>query len=412
MKVPCYSCNTVTELEIGFEVVNFVCPNCHSLYLSDNEGQLRLKSKFKSEIKNFTFKIGDKGVLKAVEYTVVAALVKQVGEGYRWTEYILKSAKDDFVYLSESDGNWIFLTEMVEKFSVNQHPKTIIHNGDIFDIYEYCDVEIENAQGYFDFSLPVKKVHMVEYIHPPLMISIEKINDDETAFLGEYISQSEIKKGFPTADLPYQTGVNITRPYYFDLQNTAIIFCVVALMIICTNWYIYKDQSEQSVFYKEATFDEFNNKEIFGSSFVLKGGSAPLTVYVSSDVDNSWANIDVALVNEDTNEELHANKDVEYYHGYTDGENWTEGNPSEEFNICGVKAGKYHLVITPQKAPEDISNNVVRVNVVWNKPSLYNTWIIIGFMIVVYIVIRYCKINFEKKRWEHSDYSPYQERVI
>lgn len=412
MKVPCYSCDTVTELEIGFEVVNFVCPNCHSLYLSDSEGQLRLESKFKPEINNFTFKIGDKGVLKGIEYTVTGALVKKVYKGYSWTEYILKNEKSDFVYLSESDGSWILLTEIEDKFNVHQHPKTITYKGDVFDIYEYCDVGIENAQGYFDFSLPVKKIHMVEYICPPLMISIEKINDNETAFLGEYISKSEIKKAFSNSNLPYQTGVNIIKPYYFDLQDTALIFCVVALMIICTNWYIYKDQTEQSVFYKEASFDEFNNKEIFGSSFVLKGGSAPMTIYVSSDVDNSWANVDVALIDENTNDELHASKDVEYYHGYTDGENWTEGNQSEEFNICGVKEGKYHIVITPQKAPEDVSNKVIKVNVVWNKPSLYNTWIIIAFMIVVYIVIRYCKINFEKKRWEYSDYSPYRDRVI
>jgi hypothetical protein len=409
MKVPCFSCDTVTDLEIGFEVVNFVCPNCHSLYSSEGDGQLRLKSKFKSVVNDFAFKIGDKGVLKGIEYTVIAAIVKKVSQSYNWTEYILESPKGDLVYLSESDGNWIFLTEIEDQFNAKQHPEIVTHNGIVFDIYEYCDVDIENAQGYFDFSLPVYKIHMVEYINPPLMISVEKINGVETAFLGEYISKTEIRKGFPAVNLPYQTGVNITRPYYFDLRNTAIIFCFVALIIVCVNWLIYKDQSEQSVFYKEATFDEFNNKEIFGSSFVLKGGSAPMTIRVSSDVDNSWANVDIALVDENTNEELHANKDVEYYHGYTDGENWIEGDQSVEFNICGVKAGKYHFVITPQKAPEDISNNVIKVNAIWNKPSFYNVWIVIGFMIVVFIVIRYCKINFEKKRWEYSDYSPYQD---
>lgn len=58
MKVPCYDCNTVTELEVDFEVVNFVCPNCHSLYWADSEGQLRLKSKFKPEVVNdFVLKV-------------------------------------------------------------------------------------------------------------------------------------------------------------------------------------------------------------------------------------------------------------------------------------------------------------------------------------------------------------------
>lgn len=410
MKVPCYNCNTVTELELGFEVISFVCPSCHSLYLTDKDGQLRLKSKFKPEVNDFAFTIGDKGILKGIEYTVTGALVKKVSRDYLWTEYILKDVKGDFVYLSESDGNWIFLTEMEESFNVKQHPEIITYNNENFDLYEYCDVEIENAQGYFDFSFPTRKIHVVEYIQPPLMISIERMNDDETAFLGEYITKTEIKKGFPQVNLPYQKGVNITQPYYFDINNTAIIFCIFALLIIISNWYIYKDQTEQIVFNKTVAFTDFNDKEITSDSFVLKGGSAPMTIHVSTDVNNSWANVDVALIDEKTNDEIHANKDIEYYSGYEDGESWTEGSTSEKINICGVKEGKYHLLITPVKAPEDINNNAMTIKVVWQEPSNRNVWLIIIFMIVVFIVIRALKINFEKSRWQFSDYSPYSEQ--
>ncbi|MFB3385941.1 DUF4178 domain-containing protein [Flavobacterium sp. LAR06] len=409
MKVPCYNCNTVTELEVGFEVVNFVCPNCHSLYLADSERQLRLSSKFKPEINDFAFKIGDKGILKGVEYTVTGALVKKVSRSHIWTEYILKSLKGDFIYLSESDGNWIFLTEMDEKFDVKQHPATLKYNDAIFDIYAYCDAEIENAQGYFDFSLPIKKVHTVEYIQPPLMISIERMNDVETAFLGEYITKTEIRKGFPQVNLPYQKGVNITQPYYFDLNNTAIIFCIAALLIVISNWYIYKDQTQQVVFNKIVSFTDFNDKEITSESFVLKGGSAPMTIHVATDVENSWANVDIVLVDERTNDEIHANKDIEYYSGYEDGESWSEGSPFEKFNICGIKGGKYHLLITPAKAPEDMKNNAMTIRVVWQEPSNRNVWLIVIFMIAVFILIRFLKINFEKKRWSDSSYSPYSE---
>lgn len=409
MRVPCYNCDTVTELEVGFKVVNFVCPTCHSLYLSDSEGQLRLRSKFKPEVNNFTFKIGAKGILKGIEYTVTGAIVKKVSISYMWTEYILKSSKGDFVYLSESDGNWIFLTEMEDKFDIKKHPSVIRYNNCNFDLYEYCDVEIENAQGYFDFSLPTRKIHMVEYIQPPLMISIERINDDETAFLGEYITKGEIRKGFPNVNLPYQTGVNITEPFYFDLINTAIIFCVCALMIIFSNWYIYKDQAQETVFNKTIAFTDFDNKSFTSESFSVKGGSAPMSIHVSTDVDNSWANVDVALVDEKSNDEIHANKDIEYYSGYEDGESWTEGSPFENFNICGVKEGKYHLLITPAKAPEDLRNNAMTIKVVWNEPSSRNAWLVIIFMIAVFLLIRFVKINFEKKRWADSSYSPYSE---
>jgi len=409
MKVPCYDCNTVTELEVGFKVVNFVCPNCHSLYSADSEGQLRLQSKFKPEVNYFAFKIGDKGVLRGITYTVTGSITKKVNGGYNWTEYILTNDTGEFVYLSESDGNWILLKETDEKFDVKRHPKSISYDNSSFYLYEYSDPEIDNVQGYFDFVLPTKRIHVVEYIQPPLMISIEKMNDVETAFLGEYITKGEIKKAFPSAVLPYQYGVNIVQPYYFDVNNTAIIFCVVILMILTTNWFIYKDQTEQVVFNKAIAFTDFNDREITSESFILNGGSAPITIRVSTDVDNSWANLDVAIVDEKTNDEIHANKDIEYYHGYEDGESWIEGSWSEKFNICGVKQGKYHLLIKPLKAPEDLKNNKMNIKVIWNEPSNRNVWFIVIFMIIVYVLIRYLRINFEKKRWEDSSYSPYSE---
>ncbi|WP_053004280.1 DUF4178 domain-containing protein [Flavobacterium sp. ABG] len=409
MKVPCYDCNTVTELGVGFEVVNFVCPACCSLYVKQDDGQFKRKSKYKPNKDGFAFAVGNKGFLKGKEYTVTGMMVKVVGRVHLWREYILTSATNEFVYLSEVNGHWIFLKEIEDKYDVKSHPRSLEYKEDNFNLYEYCDVAIETAQGFFDFSLRNTWIHMVEYIRPPFMVSIEKMDNVETTYLGEYISKDEIRKAFPSSLLRYQTGVNVVQPFYFNLSNTAIIFCLFALLIISSNWYIYKDQVEQNVFSKEITFDRYNNKELLSDSFELKGGSAPLTIWVSTEVDNSWANVDIALVDEKTNEETHANKDIEYYSGYEDGSSWTEGKQSEEFNICGVKGGKYHLLIKPQKAPEDVRNNVMKFKVVWNEPSNRNVWLVIIFMIVILVIIGFARFNFEKRRWADSSYSPYSE---
>ncbi|MFW0737622.1 DUF4178 domain-containing protein [Flavobacterium sp. T12S277] len=410
MKIPCYDCNTETELQVGFEVVNFVCPQCQSLYARDKEGLFRRKSQYKTTINDFPLAIGDVGFLKGSEYKVIGILVKRVHPDYRWTEFILQNHKNEFIYLSLTQGHWILLTQMEEVFEVKKHPLILEHDNKDYNIFEYSDAAIINAQGFFDFELPQNRnIHLVEYIRPPYMISVERMNGVETAFYGEYIKKGEIKKAFKNITLPYQSGTNMVQPYGFDLRNTGIIFCFIALLIITANWYIYKDQFEQNVFSKSIKFTEFDNKEVTSDAFILNGGSAPLTIKVSTDVDNSWANLNVALVNEVTNDEIYANKDIEYYHGYTDGESWTEGNNSEEFNICGVKAGKYHLLITPMKAPEDVINSEMRVNVVWNEPSSRNVWMVVIGMIIIYLIIWFFNYNFEKGRWEDSSYSRYEE---
>jgi hypothetical protein len=143
----------------------------------------------------------------------------------------------------------------------------------------------------------------------------------------------------------------------------------------------------------------FTSKEYVSPSFELKGSSAPLQISVSSNVNNSWANVQIALVNENTNEEIYASKDIEYYHGYTDGENWTEGSTSEDFNICGVGAGKYHLTITPSKAPEDVVNSLISVKANWNAPSNRNIYMVFIFMAIVAVGMYYWSKYFENKRW-------------
>ncbi|RZJ52816.1 MAG: DUF4178 domain-containing protein [Flavobacterium sp.] len=410
MKIPCYSCNTETELEVGFEVVNFVCPKCQSIYIADGNGQFRRRSQYKKYDFDYPLHIGDVGFLKGSNYKVTGILKKNVHPNFSWTEFILQNDAKEFLYLSLSNGHWMMLTEMEETFDLKSLPNYLEYKNEDYNIFEYSDVEIIGAQGFFDFPLPDNKlIKLIEYIKPPYIISIERIEKTETFFYGEYVKKDVIKKAFKKTSVPYKFGVNMIQPFMFNVRNTAVIFCLFALLIITSNWYIYKDQTEQNVFNRSIKFTEFNNKEVTSPSFTLNGASAPLTIGISTGVDNSWANVNVALINEETNDEINANKDIEYYHGYSDGESWVEGSQSEKFNICGVKGGKYHLLITPMKAPEDIANSEMQVNVVWNQPSNRNVWFVILFMAGVFAVIYFFNYHFEKSRWAESSYSPYSE---
>ncbi|KAF2332287.1 DUF4178 domain-containing protein [Flavobacterium ginsenosidimutans] len=408
MKIPCYDCNTETELEVGFEVVNFVCPTCFSVYGVDDEGKFRRKSQYKAPFNDCPLAIGDTGFLNGIEYTVTGILRKNVYPDYAWTEFILQNKEKEFLYLSLSNGHWMMLTEMEKIDDIKKGTKVLKYDGRDYDLFEHSDADIINAKGFFDFQIPNKKTHLAEFINPPYLVSVEKMNNVQTAFHGEYVSKNKIKRAFKGIELPYQSGISMIQPSRFDLRNTAVIFCLFALLIITANWYIYKDQVQQNVFNSRIKFSEFDNKEMTSPSFTLNGASAPMTIKVSTGVNNSWANLNVALINEDTSDEIYANKDIEYYYGYSDGESWTEGSQSEKFNICGVKGGKYHLLITPMKAPEDLSNSEMEVSVVWNEPSNRNAWLVIIGMIVIYFIVRYFRNQFEKKRWADSSYSTYE----
>ena len=186
---------------------------------------------------------------------------------------------------------------------------------------------------------------------------------------------------------------------------------------------MWSQSSSQNVLSTTLNIEEYKNKDYVSPSFEFDGGASPLRIDLKAPVDNSWAYTGVTLVNEKTNEEVFAEQDIEYYHGYTDGENWTEGSTKESFTICGVEPGKYHFTISPQVeekiAPTSIyltsATNVnlnagieMEVSATIEKTPFWN----VGFCMAVLggglILLFILKYLFEVSRWSDSDYSPYK----
>lgn len=397
MTVSCFNCNTTTTLDVNFEVTTFACPSCDYVYKNSKDVGLKFYNKFKYYPFEEKFKIGQKAVFNTKEYIVTGVLIKE-NRGFEWTEYILESKLSDFLYLSEAAGHWIILNEITFDKKVGNHPLTIEYEESSYDRFDYYYPTLIAAKGFFDFDI-YDKYELIEYINPPFLLSFEKMGQNQTAFLGKHISKNEIKKAFGISNLPSKKGIGQIQPFIFNIRNLALTLCIVGLLILITNWYLNKNQLEKNVLNTEIYFERFTNKDYVTPSFTLNGSAAPLSIRAHSNVDNSWANVQIALINETTGEEVYANKDIEYYHGYTDGENWTEGNPTQEFNICGVAAGKYHLAITPMKAIEDIQNQSIQLQVTWSSPSMRNVWMVFIFMIVFVIGMYYLEKNFEERRW-------------
>lgn len=399
MTISCINCKTITNLEVPFQVEIFACTHCNYVYKNTRDVGLKFFNRFKSYYFDETFVVGKKASFNNCEYTITGILIKSTAD-FEWKEYILINQKQEFLYLSESSGHWILLNEIEFQKKVGNHPLTLDYNNKNFDRYNYCYPTLVSAQGFFDFDI-YSKFELIEYINPPLMLSFEKLGANQTAYFGKHISRKEISNAFNVKNtLPPKSGVGMVQPFALDVKNLALTCAIVALFILITHWYTNVGRAEQNLVNSEIAFDKYTTKDYVTPSFELKGSSAPLSIRVHSNVDNSWANVQIALINENTGEETYTNKDIEYYHGYTEGESWTEGSLTEELNICGVAAGKYHLAITPMKAPEDVQNQSLQISASWSKPSYRNVYMTFIFMIVFVIGMYYLNQNFENKRWE------------
>jgi hypothetical protein len=346
MEKICPKCNHPNHLDLELAIEQYVCSNCKALIDA-------AENKFIKEIsscKYFTsLKIGQKGTIEKTEYTVVAIVIRKTGSGYQWAEYYLKDKHLNDAFLSESEGHWVFMKPLAQTFQTTKYSAT--YNDETYRKYEITQCSIASAQGFFEDSIKYGVASYSEYVRGNKMISYEHHGENSKYYLeGRHFPNSELKKAFKTFDfLPSKNGYGIVQPFFINTKQLINIFGVAAIIISLLQFYFYITRSNYEVYRDSIRFDAVRDKELISKSFELKGASAPLEVKLYSNVNNSWANIELSLVNEKNNETEYASKDIEQYHGYEDGESWSEGSTNENFSICGVNPSKYHFAISAQK---------------------------------------------------------------
>lgn len=409
MEITCSHCQTTTSIDIGFEVEYFACPNCHSYFEADSIGILKKKGEFTQGPSYKSIPLGEKGMLDGIEYTITGVLLKKSPGSSPWFEYILEPKKGDFLFLSEYDGHWTIFREIDTRFSLGSQKKVLLYNKSTFNLYETSKVSTLSAKGFFDFAINPGVITVSEYVHVPYMISIEKQNKEEYVFHGEHIAKRKVKAAFPQYKFPSKKGVGIVQPFMINMSKLSLMLTLTVVLILFTQIFLVATRSEKKVLDTNLSFADYNNKEFVSPSFSLDGRTSPLRITANTDVDNSWVNIDISLINEKTNEAIFAGRDIEYYHGYSDGESWAEGDRTANIDICGIKPGQYHLVIYPQKAPEDLVNNRISITAVWNGVSFWNFWMVFILIVTSLVTIYFISLNFETRRWSDSSYSPYKQ---
>ena len=81
---------------------------------------------------------------------------------------------------------------------------------------------------------------------------------------------------------------------------------------------------------------------VFSQPFEIKA-NRNVRITANAPVSNSWADLDVDLVNEQNNEVESVDIPIEYYSGVDGGESWSEGGQVEDATLSALPAGKYTL---------------------------------------------------------------------
>jgi len=433
--VTCPNCST----ELTYYDPNssfFGCPHCKRLFKAeyDNKPEVVPHPRPKQN-ETIPIAIGTEGYLNGVWVRLVGFMLKrEKGTNYQWREYMLLLKDGTTRQLAEFNGHWMWIGPADNPGGITtlNDKATPANDDDEYRLYARYQADLVTAVGEFDwFILHDELLTIEEYISPPRMLVHETAFRRNDWYEATYLPQKDVVKAFglDSDSLPNPAGVGAIQPNDFAgrwpgiWQSTLLaIVAVISIHVVNLTFRPAKmvhtetltsaplfqsgtlaDPIQRSIDSARVAQTQPTPKMVRTGSFVIDGPTA-VDIDFKSDVDNTWVEFATELVNEQTNQRYIFTEAVEYYHGYSDGENWTEGGTESSATLSKIPSGHYHLEITPYTQYGQPLSFSVKVG--QNTSLISNVLLLIGLLTLypIYVLIRGSGV--ETLRWQQSDFGP------
>lgn len=418
----CPKCGGPLSLAAPDRTERVACPYCNSL-LDVNQGNLTYLHALKPlpREQQLVLPIGAEGTFKdGVKFRIIGAAVRSVtieGIQYFWHEYLLYDPKIGFRWLVHSDNHWNFVEpvnpaelELGPSFSdaisigTQGSSKSVRFNGRAFKIFQDAPAVVEFVKGEFYWRVEQgETVRAVDYVAAPLMLSQEITENEVNWSAGVYMTNAEVEKAFGVSDLPKPWSVAPNQPftgsfyYTWGLLPLLLLFVVGVFMIPISGL-------THSVLSQEISLPPMTNQATpqvaFSQAFDIKP-NRNIRITASAPVNNSFAELAVDLINEQSQEIESVNIPIEYYFGTDSDGSWTEGSKQQDATLSSLPGGKYTLRV--EGAWQDWQKSMpiaVKVEQNVNRGVNFLCAMIVLLIVPVLGLIR--KFTFERSRWSES----------
>jgi len=409
----CPNCGGPLNLVAPDKTERVTCPNCDSL-LDVNQGNLSYLYALTpaKDAPAFVLPIGAEGnFMGDVKFKIIGAVDRSVtfdGIKYHWHEYLLYNPMVGFRWLVHSDNHWNFVEPVnpaeVTSTTIFQTGSTVSYNGRSYKIFQDAPATVEYVKGEFYWRVEQgETVRAVDFISAPYMLSQEMTANEVNWSAGTYMTNAEVEKAFGISDLPKPWGVAPNQPFTGSFYYTwgalpLILLGFVALaMVVVTG-------GTAPVLTEAVTLPAMQNAQaaqtVFSKQFEIKG-NRNVRITANAAVSNAWADLDVDLINDQSQEVESVNVPIEYYSGSDSDGAWTEGSQETDATLSSLPAGKYTLRVegTWQNWQQPIAVNV-KVEQGVNRGVNFCCALIALAIVPLFGLIR--KWSFEASRWKDS----------
>ncbi len=407
----CPNCGGAVDLVAPDKTERVTCPFCNSL-LDVNKGNLKFLKVLKPTKSpyDFVLPIGAEGTFKDVKFKIIGAMIRSVrieGIKYFWHEYLLYNPKIGFRWLVHSDNHWNFVESVNPaevEISESLGKTTAKYDGRTFKIFQDALAVVEYVKGEFYWRVEQgETVRAADFVAPPRMLSRELGTNEVNWSIGTYLTNAEVEKAFDVENLPKPWSVAPNQPFTGSFYIKAG-FVMLAVLLIGAIFMIPISGFTGTVLSQQLTLDPTISaatpQTVFSQPFEIKA-NRNVRITANAPVINSWADLDVDLINEQNNEVESVDIPIEFYAGVEDGESWSEGGQTQDATLSSLPAGTYTLRLegtwqnfqSPMPVTVKVEQNVVRgVN------------FLLSFILLAILPFwnLFRKFSFESRRWSES----------
>jgi hypothetical protein len=408
----CPRCGAPLELKAPDLSERVRCPSCGSL-LDIEGGDLKFFKSLETPKIEPRIAVGRKGTFQGVSYTVVGFVRRSVtfDQKYTWDEYLLYDPDAGFRWLVQSDDHWSFVSP-VAAGDVIPGNKNAVYQKDTFRIFQKAQATVEYVLGEFYWKIEVGEiVDTADYVCPPRMLTMEISSEGDNAelnvSLGTYLPVGGVEAMFGIADLPTPDTVAPNQPY--PASGVGKIWFRLAAVLVGLAVLFEFGAPRRSVLRQtipiEAVTKEQEPQVYVSDPFVLDD-RRNLVLAATSNVQNTWLDVEGGLINLKTGLVQPVSIPTEYYSGWEDGESWSEGVRNRQLYLSALPGGEYALRLEIQPEPGK-GPAVLTVAIDQGVPHHLHFWLAMGALTLPALLIAMRRFAFERRRWENSDFSPY-----
>lgn len=402
--ISCPNCGGSVELRGMTHTLSAVCVNCLSV-LDASTPQVRAVQQFQEGARvQPKIPLGTRGKIDGHVWEILGFQRRTIvsgGVSYHWYEYLLFNPYQGFRYLSEYNGHWNFIKPLKGLPYINSQTK-ITYDRANYKHFQSAQATTDYAMGEFPWKVKVDdQVWVTDYVAPPLLISREGTQDEQTWSVGTYKTADEIGKAFSSA-LPSAQGVfaNQPNPHTVGSVWRTCLWLTVLLYVTMVAFGLLSNN--QRVFRQQYTFSGVADDTVTSPQFQIEGnGPQNVEIAASTNLSDDWLYLGVLLVNAVSGDAYIGGRLLE-----------TESSNStirESVTFAQIPPGRYYLRVEPEmdKASPTLryGRAVYDVEVWRDVPHYLLFWLAVPMMALPAIFATFRKAAFETARWQESDHA-------